>query len=274
MAKVRIDVTLTFTTPPSVGAVGAGRTLADKVITRNARGEFIIPASQIKVLVSVMGNVATDLIRHYVGDTTPHQWMVFGGAGVGLGAVILLAHIAGVLRAEFRGPRDWRIEGTKPAASQGLVAFVSLKQREHLEKALAYHNERLKRVWLVATPEAQPLAREIREKYETATCLVDIVPLDDEWDLARAREVVEGIYRDKLGQIAEQDVIADFTGGTKPLTVGMIFACLSPSRKLQYVPAVYSGGKAVRPGDPIEYSIDYSLAGFSPHELTAETRAR
>jgi len=48
MAKIRIDVTLTFTTPPSVGAVGAGRTLADKVVTRNARGNFIIPASQMK----------------------------------------------------------------------------------------------------------------------------------------------------------------------------------------------------------------------------------
>jgi CRISPR/Cas system CSM-associated protein Csm3 (group 7 of RAMP superfamily) len=48
MAQVKISLELTFTTPPSVGAGGASETLADKVVTRNARGLFIIPASQVK----------------------------------------------------------------------------------------------------------------------------------------------------------------------------------------------------------------------------------
>jgi len=48
MPTVEIGLTLTFRTPPSVGAGGASGTLADKVITRNARGQFIIPASQLK----------------------------------------------------------------------------------------------------------------------------------------------------------------------------------------------------------------------------------
>ena len=48
MQAIRIDLTLTFTTPPSVGAGGSSGMLADKVVTRNARGEFVIPASQIK----------------------------------------------------------------------------------------------------------------------------------------------------------------------------------------------------------------------------------
>lgn len=48
MPNITVSLTVTFTTPPSVGAGGAGGTLADKVVTRNARGEFIIPASQVK----------------------------------------------------------------------------------------------------------------------------------------------------------------------------------------------------------------------------------
>jgi CRISPR/Cas system CSM-associated protein Csm3 (group 7 of RAMP superfamily) len=48
MPRIKVDLTLTFTTPPSVGAGGASVTLADKVVTRNARGQFIIPASQLK----------------------------------------------------------------------------------------------------------------------------------------------------------------------------------------------------------------------------------
>lgn len=48
MPNIRIDLTLTFTTPPSVGAGGTSGTLADKVVTRNALREFVIPASQLK----------------------------------------------------------------------------------------------------------------------------------------------------------------------------------------------------------------------------------
>jgi CRISPR/Cas system CSM-associated protein Csm3 (group 7 of RAMP superfamily) len=48
MSNITISLTLTFTTPPSVGAGGASGTLADKVVTRNAKNEFIIPASQVK----------------------------------------------------------------------------------------------------------------------------------------------------------------------------------------------------------------------------------
>jgi CRISPR/Cas system CSM-associated protein Csm3 (group 7 of RAMP superfamily) len=48
MPTITISLVLTFATPPSVGAGGASGTLADKVVARNAHGEFIIPASQVK----------------------------------------------------------------------------------------------------------------------------------------------------------------------------------------------------------------------------------
>jgi CRISPR/Cas system CSM-associated protein Csm3 (group 7 of RAMP superfamily) len=48
MPELRISLALTFETPPSIGAGGASGTIADKVVTRNGRGQFIIPASQVK----------------------------------------------------------------------------------------------------------------------------------------------------------------------------------------------------------------------------------
>ena len=48
MTEVKISLALTFETPPSVGAGGASGTIADKVVTRNASGAFVIPASQVK----------------------------------------------------------------------------------------------------------------------------------------------------------------------------------------------------------------------------------
>jgi CRISPR/Cas system CSM-associated protein Csm3 (group 7 of RAMP superfamily) len=48
MPALKISLTINFETPPSVGASGATSTLADKVVTRDARGRFVIPASQVK----------------------------------------------------------------------------------------------------------------------------------------------------------------------------------------------------------------------------------
>jgi CRISPR/Cas system CSM-associated protein Csm3 (group 7 of RAMP superfamily) len=48
MREIKISLNLVCQTPPSVGAGGAHGTLADKVVTRDASGRFIIPASQVK----------------------------------------------------------------------------------------------------------------------------------------------------------------------------------------------------------------------------------
>lgn len=48
MPELEIGLALVFETPPSVGAGGASGAVADKVVTRDGRGQFVIPASQLK----------------------------------------------------------------------------------------------------------------------------------------------------------------------------------------------------------------------------------
>ena len=45
---VSIALTLVFETPPSIAAAGVFSSMADRVVERNARGQFIIPGSQVK----------------------------------------------------------------------------------------------------------------------------------------------------------------------------------------------------------------------------------
>lgn len=45
---VRIGIALVFGTPPSIAAAGALSSIADRVAERNAKGQFIIPGSQVK----------------------------------------------------------------------------------------------------------------------------------------------------------------------------------------------------------------------------------
>jgi hypothetical protein len=47
-------------------------------------------------------------------------------------------------------------------------------------------------------------------------------------------DVVNRVYRQS--GLEPGEIIADFTGGTKPMTVGMIMACLPVERELEYVP--------------------------------------
>jgi hypothetical protein len=159
--------------------------------------------------------------------------------------------------------REYRfLDKPRPAPRRGLIAFVSLKQRAHLEKAMAYHRATLEHVWLIATKEALALAQEIEREYASSALKFSIAPLDEEWDLLKARQVVERIYAEKLGEMKEEDVIADFTGGTKPMTAGMIFACLNPARALEYVPADYRDGQPQTPLDPVEYTFDAKTIGL------------
>jgi hypothetical protein len=77
--------------------------------------------------------------------------------------------------------------------------------------------------------------------------------------------VVEGIdaeAKDKFN-LAEERIIADYTGGTKSMTSGMVLACTSPSRALQFMkPQRYTddGRADVQAGSaPVAVDIRFEL---------------
>jgi CRISPR-associated protein (Cas_Cas02710) len=215
------------------------------------------------VLVAVMGNMASDLLKSYVGDGRLGLWMIFVVSSVILLLLVAAIYAAGVFRAMLTSRSVYRfLDKPNPAPRKGLIAFVSLTQRAHLDRAIAYHRETLKRLWLIATQEAQARAAQIVAEYNKSGVQISIVPLSEEWDLIKTKETVDQIFTEQLDGLAEEDVIADFTGGTKPMTVGMVFACLTPSRSLQYVPAEYDRDRGMTPHDPIEYKFDARTIGI------------
>jgi hypothetical protein len=207
--------------------------------------------------LAVMGNTTSDLLKSYLGDQPVRLWVIFGISVAALTLLVAAAYAAGLFHAKLLALREYRfLDKPRPAPRKGLIAFTSLKQRAHLEKALAFHRETLQQVWLIATEDSRETAENIRRDYESLGLRFTIVPLEEEWDLIKTRTAIEQIYTERLGALKEEDVIADFTGGTKPMTVGMIFACLNPSRALEYVPADYRDGEAQSAHDPVEYTFD------------------
>jgi hypothetical protein len=225
----------------------------------NPRIPYLFLASAIAL--AVMGNMVCDLLKSYFGDGKMKLWYYLGVAVIALAFMFLTIRAAGYFGAKVQ--RQYRIlDKTNPWPRKGLIAFVSLSQRAHLDRALSYHKKTLEHVWLIATRDSQTLAAQIVADNDGSPVRFSIISLQEEWDVIKAKEVINKIYYEQLDGLAEEDAIADFTGGTKPMTAGMIFACLAPTRALQYVPAEYGEDGYISPLDPIEYKFDTRVIGI------------
>jgi hypothetical protein len=64
-----------------------------------------------------------------------------------------------------------------------------------------------------------------------------LVPDESINDFRYIKKLVNCIYADasKKHGLSEREIISDCTGSTKPVTIGMVLACINPSRRLQYI---------------------------------------
>jgi len=87
-----------------------------------------------------------------------------------------------------------------------------------------------------------------------------ILSPEDANDPNQIRKIVEAIYQDAKDKydLYDSDIIADYTGGTKSMTAGLVLACASPDRRLQYILSDYIDDKPVNP-KVMEIKLSYSL---------------
>ncbi|XWK89046.1 MAG: hypothetical protein U7127_02960 [Phormidium sp.] len=159
----------------------------------------------------------------------------------------------------------------KPEGKKGLILLVS--NPDSAKFAINYHyveKGTLEKVWLIPSDPNE----EEKKKFGSST-ISKIAPIKDYCNelkvkYGRSLEVedekgvspgdaqdtfdyVNRIYRQS--GYAEHELIADFTGGTKPMSVGMIMACLKRDRELEYV-------SYVPPTSFGPFLIDYQHSAF------------
>jgi len=140
----------------------------------------------------------------------------------------------------------------KPSGKKALILLVSPFEHAIVAAmfAVRYHfveAKTLEHVWLIPSNDrekerfgagSRPVAERIKEECErladqeghalSVTIHPDGVSPSDSQDTF---DYVNRVFR----KSKPEDVIADFTGGTKPMSVGMIMACLPRQRELEYV---------------------------------------
>jgi len=154
----------------------------------------------------------------------------------------------------------------KPKGKKCLIILVS--NQDSAKFAIEYHLNKgsLEQVYLIPSNDSVSVqfgsstkekAKEIQEN-----CTKDFpilkVEIDRKVSPADAQDTfdtVNKIFRTSGYEVDE--IIADFTGGTKPMSVGMIMACLPTKRELEYVAFNFATKTSSGP-----FLIDYQYTAF------------
>jgi len=190
------------------------------------------------LLAPLITNLASSWLEMTIGRT-PNRLMQLLAIGVALIVGLWVLHLA----LGRREPLELVPEEERPPRYPGLIVLVGIGRKntrpEELSHNLAieYHlsceeagGEALRVCWLIATSGVRgsvPVAREVRERYGDR-CQLHIRVLHDPFrDVQEAYRLVRRIYTEEAAEhgLAPEQIIADFTGGTKPMSAGMILAC-------------------------------------------------
>ena len=205
-------------------------------LLRRHRNLVLLLASGL--LVPLITNLASSWLEITIGQT-PNRLMQLLAIGIALAVglwVLLLA-------LGRQGTLELVPEEKRPPRFPGLIVLVGIGRKDvEPEKlshnpAIEYHldceeagGEPVRVCWLIATGGVKgsvPVAREVRKRYESRCDKMILHALNSPFDVQEAYHLIRRIYTEEAVEhgLAPEQIIADFTGGTKPMSAGMILAC-------------------------------------------------
>lgn len=201
------------------------------------------------VLVAMLVNVLTDALISWGG-------VALGWAAIGALALVVVAFVyAYHLSESQRRTQGLGLISDLPGPEKRRGLIFMFTRGETLREAIDYHQPMLERCWLLVTPEMHDSAVKMMGQFSDLQFSLHALP--DLYNTQACYLVVRKIFRQEapdLG-IPPLQVIADITGGTKPMTMGMIVACLEGDYPIEHVPTVYEDGKPKGPLPPIQITV-------------------
>lgn len=189
--------------------------------------------------LGVVPNLVSEYVKAYYASALV-AFMVLGLAYVLVG--LISRAVARRARASIA-----MVQSENLSPREGLIVLSSPGSRTTpAENAIKAHLGTLQHCWIIAGPDVPGIrpssadnARSLIEHYQTLRPTIRFHPreLDDEHNPEKAFHLVESIYREaRAFGLTEHNMIADYTGGTKSMTAGMVLACsASEDRDAQYM---------------------------------------
>jgi len=202
------------------------------------------------LLVALLVNMLTEALTTWFG-------IAFGFATWGMLAIatVLFVYIYDwVGKRRRHGSLGTPADRTHPPKYKGLIFLFS--REDTLREAIRYHQPILMHCWLIVTPQMQPAALEAASHY--AEVQFSIEPVNDLYDTRACFDIAQNIFQQKaaLMHIKLEKIVADITGGTKPMTVGLMLASIEHSVAIQHIPTAYDvTGRHQGPLPPIAIEL-------------------
>ena len=249
----------------------------------------------ITLVLGVASNGLSSLLLETLGEwlaitfgVSKVLWQIFVVFGMILAVVAGLVNVPNVLRSVL-GNSTLRVSQVNVVpmlqTQPGLILFMSLNKNSAARVAIEHHWEKglgdLQHCWLICAGDeplqvAEELVMELVEMgipsrtfhygfgYEFNDGMggiMNLVPTKDQAeDPNFSRLMVDCWYEagaERCG-LMEAEIVVDYTSGTKSMSAGMILACASPSRRLQYVQSDYLNGKPVN-ARVMEVTLQYEV---------------
>ncbi len=141
-----------------------------------------------------------------------------------------------------------------PDQHRGLIFLFS--REETLRAAIQYHRPVLEHCWLLVTPQMQERAARFASAFTSLG--FSIRAIGDHYDANACYRTVRDVYRREAVRVGipPEQVIADITGGTKPMTMGVVVACLEGGYPIEHVPTAFdAAGQPTGPLPPIQIVV-------------------
>lgn len=257
-------------------------------------GLGIISSGLSNLLLETLG---TWLQKNLGIDKVHFQLTVLGLISLAILSTIYFTDFTRKLRT-ILGREEIKITNVIPLQGTyfGLIAIASFSQpgkQTPAEIAIRHHwnnsHGKLRYCWLLCTPKVleatqqrlRTLTQECQQQGIPLYTYIDtpqvmppisqvgkalhirLVPLSPEHinDPNQIRQLIDSLYTAAQQQtgLPPTDLIADYTGGTKSMTAGMVLACSQPDRHLQYLASEYNEHKRIVRSQLMQIILSYRI---------------
>lgn len=164
-----------------------------------------------------------------------------------------------------KGRRNIRLRITEEQRTnqrRGLILLIG-PQKGASPSTIEYHLPVLQHCWLIGTHQSLITAEQLAHSYPSVVCHWGegpyLVNPDEITSTYKSVSHILEIERQKAG-IEISEVIADITGGLKPMTAGLTLACIDHKCNMQYMKAPRDASGIIVPGGtPVPIKIDVAF---------------
>ena len=200
---------------------------------------FVIGTATLTIALQALYDTAKQTARDRSLPEMLGAWLLAIG--------MMVVSLSVIVIPQLRRPRTLGTvnisEYKRPDPHAGLVLLAS-PQAGTAPAAIRFHKSTLKVCWFIASKDSLASAKSLAEQFQQECPQVKFI-VPGEQDLIDPDQVADTyqrvVYIGTIGcsqfNLTKQDLIADITGGLKPMTAGMSNACLATGMDMQYMKA-------------------------------------